>query len=522
MASNDKLITKIYSIQVPGAKEAKVQVEAITKAFEKAREAKLALNRQLSENIGNATNDTIDALTAKIVELEKEMEKLSKKRVKAENEAAAQARAERDLAQAAALNARAAVESARANTEAAKAARLAAQTEQTRTRGLIDQERELDRQIALEERQRAALERTNRTVEAATGSYNALYREYRELYNLVRAAPTGTSIDFRGQTQGYDEAVANLQRLAAAEQDFRRQFSRDGLLVGEYTTGIVNAFRNAGLDDLITGQIRRAEAEVERLNAEFEQTRQELSQIGVNGSGNLETLERSLIENRQQVQQLETQLSGVRTGMAGVGDVGNRVTDGLRRGFTNLRQNISQLLLGYVGFQALLTTTQSVFRDTVALDSQASALAVVSENAAELARNEQFLADVTERLGLQILPTTQAYKNFYAASTQAGIGADETRNIFESASAASSRLKLSQEDTNGVLLAFGQIASKGKVQAEELRGQIGERIPGAFAVAARAIGVTQAELNKMLENGEVIATEFLPQICGRVAENLRR
>ena len=62
-------------------------------------------------------------------------------------------------------------------------------------------------------------------------------------------------------------------------------------------------------------------------------------------------------------------------------------------------------------------------------------------------------------------------------------------------------------------MAFSQIVSKGTVQAEELRGQIGERIPGAFNLAAKAMGVTTKELNKMLEQGQVISADFLPKFA---------
>ena len=55
--------------------------------------------------------------------------------------------------------------------------------------------------------------------------------------------------------------------------------------------------------------------------------------------------------------------------------------------------------------------------------------------------------------------------------------------------------------------------SKGTVQAEELRGQLGERLPGAFNLAAQAMGVTTQELNKMLDNGEVLAIDLLPKLA---------
>lgn len=53
---------------------------------------------------------------------------------------------------------------------------------------------------------------------------------------------------------------------------------------------------------------------------------------------------------------------------------------------------------------------------------------------------------------------------------------------------------------------------KGRVQAEELRGQFGERMPGAYQAAARAMGVTTEELAKMSENGELVAEDLLPAL----------
>ncbi|MBQ3170671.1 MAG: tape measure protein, partial [Mailhella sp.] len=60
---------------------------------------------------------------------------------------------------------------------------------------------------------------------------------------------------------------------------------------------------------------------------------------------------------------------------------------------------------------------------------------------------------------------------------------------------------------------LGQMVSKGKVMAEELRGQLGERLPGAFQLAAKAMGVTTMELDKMLETGDVLADDLLPKLA---------
>jgi len=58
--------------------------------------------------------------------------------------------------------------------------------------------------------------------------------------------------------------------------------------------------------------------------------------------------------------------------------------------------------------------------------------------------------------------------------------------------------------------------SKGKVSAEELRGQLGERIPGAFQIAARAMGMSTAELDKFMSSGNLLSTEFLPKFAAQL------
>jgi tape measure domain len=56
------------------------------------------------------------------------------------------------------------------------------------------------------------------------------------------------------------------------------------------------------------------------------------------------------------------------------------------------------------------------------------------------------------------------------------------------------------------------------VQAEELRGQLGERIPGAFQIAARAMNMTTKELDKFMSDGKLIADDFLPKFAKQLKD----
>ena len=115
--------------------------------------------------------------------------------------------------------------------------------------------------------------------------------------------------------------------------------------------------------------------------------------------------------------------------------------------------------------------------------------------------SEQFQTDLGE--------TTKQFTKLTAAATANGLSIQETEEIYKGLAAANTALGGDNEKLQGILLATGQVLSKGKVQAEELRGQIGERLPGAFALFAKSIDKTPAQLDKALEKGEVTVEDFL-------------
>ncbi len=127
---------------------------------------------------------------------------------------------------------------------------------------------------------------------------------------------------------------------------------------------------------------------------------------------------------------------------------------------------------------------------------------------------------IARKYGLEVEGLAKSYSRFLAASQGTSIEGKKSAKIFEQIAKAAAALKLSGSDVEGVMRAIEQIMSKGTVQAEELRGQLGDRIPGAFRMAAEAMGKTTRELNKMLKAGELISDEFLPKFGDIVEESL--
>jgi len=123
-----------------------------------------------------------------------------------------------------------------------------------------------------------------------------------------------------------------------------------------------------------------------------------------------------------------------------------------------------------------------------------------------------FTKGLSDQLGLSFKTLAGSFGSFTAAATAANVPLGQQRELFAAVSKAAQSLGLSNDEINGSLLALQQVAAKGTVQMEELRGQLGERLPIAFAATARGLGVTQQELIKLVESGRLTASEFFPAL----------
>lgn len=165
---------------------------------------------------------------------------------------------------------------------------------------------------------------------------------------------------------------------------------------------------------------------------------------------------------------------------------------------------------------AALSLAPSVINAAVEMQRIEGRLRASTGDAA-LAREEfRFLREEADRLGLSLADSAGGYARIAAAAKGTNLEGQATRDIFLGIATASSALRLSAEETGGVLFAVEQIISKGKLSSEELRRQLGDRLPGAFRIAADAMGVTTSELDKMLQLGQVMSDDFLPKFAAEM------
>lgn len=174
---------------------------------------------------------------------------------------------------------------------------------------------------------------------------------------------------------------------------------------------------------------------------------------------------------------------------------------------------VGGLLGGLFAVNQIKQFAAAVLETSIKFESMRKAIDFASGSAAAGQKNFEFIADIAQRLGLDLAGTADAYKTFASASKLAGQSQAETNRQFSAVAKAAQVMGLSVDDTRGAMVALSQMLSKGTVMSEELRGQLGERLVGSFGIAAKAMGVTTAELGKMLEKGQVLAADFLPKFA---------
>jgi tape measure domain-containing protein len=118
-------------------------------------------------------------------------------------------------------------------------------------------------------------------------------------------------------------------------------------------------------------------------------------------------------------------------------------------------------------------------------------------------------AQVTRSLNVPQQDAVRGVTRLTAAVTGAGGPLKDAETTFKNVTAAIKATGGNTEDVKGAITAMVQVFSKGKVSAEELSGQLGERLPGAVTLFAKANKMTLPELQKNLKAGAVGLNELM-------------
>lgn len=156
--------------------------------------------------------------------------------------------------------------------------------------------------------------------------------------------------------------------------------------------------------------------------------------------------------------------------------------------------------------------------------SSGNALTAITGSKEKGEQERQFVVQESTRIGTDLSSALDNYTKL-AASTQ---NADYTRDLFTAIQERGTVLGVDSATMSNAVRALGQMASKGQVMSEELKGQLAEAIPGAVGDAARALGYVNKDgtanvqkLQDELQKGNVQATRLLPRLAALWSQQSR-
>lgn len=142
----------------------------------------------------------------------------------------------------------------------------------------------------------------------------------------------------------------------------------------------------------------------------------------------------------------------------------------------------------------------------------------ISTDAREYSRSLKYLAELTDKYGTDIIGTTEAFAKFKASASAVGVSIAEQERIFSNVGKAIASFGISGSEASLTLLGITQMMSKGKVSSEELRRQLGERMPVAMQAMANAAGVSMSKLDKLLKEGKLYSAEIMGKFSDELAK----
>jgi tape measure domain-containing protein len=145
--------------------------------------------------------------------------------------------------------------------------------------------------------------------------------------------------------------------------------------------------------------------------------------------------------------------------------------------------------------------------------NQLNAVTGSSENAS---RSFAFIDGLADRFAVPLESVRQGFVRMYASMEPAGFGAAEIEGLFTGVSKAAATFGMSKDQVDRVTYALSQMASKGQIMAEELRGQLGDVLPGSFALFAEAAQMSIPEFTKAMEQGR-FSGEAMRAVLNNVA-----
>ncbi|WP_097726775.1 tape measure protein [Escherichia coli] len=171
----------------------------------------------------------------------------------------------------------------------------------------------------------------------------------------------------------------------------------------------------------------------------------------------------------------------------------------------------------FISFQAVLSAYQKIME--VGLQRASSERSIDFVFGDQSTQVKKFIQDLTQITGMDTTETQAQFASFGASATTT-MGLEGSEELFKNLTGYARLMGRSDEQIQRALTAVSQMASKGQVMAEELKGQLSEALPGATQAFAKALGLTEKQLFDKMKNGDVKASDALPKFAKELGSQI--
>jgi tape measure domain-containing protein len=180
---------------------------------------------------------------------------------------------------------------------------------------------------------------------------------------------------------------------------------------------------------------------------------------------------------------------------------------------------IKQVLLYGTAYKALAFFTSlpgQAFEAAKGLATYRNQLKAVTSESQTFDQSLAFVDNLAQRFNVPLDSARQGFVKLYASMQPAGFGQEQIEGLFTGISKAAAAFGLSADKVDRVNYAFAQMASKGQIMSEELKGQLGDVLPGALGLFAQAAQMSIPEFSKAMEDG-AFKGKAMEQVLDNVA-----
>lgn len=321
-----------------------------------------------------------------------------------------------------------------------------------------------------------------------------------------------------GNIDLYRKQSAELAKLRTAYEATRAEHAK---LNSKVVSGNATSQEIAKLRQLVA-QLNQSGAAFARQKVAVEQTARILGEAGVNVD-KLTKAEQRLAANAARTaaasKALDSQIKNLSDSAGSTADAFDRWLKGKQGILVFLQQARGKVLALSAALGGLYLALDKVVKDGqegVTLKIRAEVLADNWDTTAgEL---EKYFRDTAERMGLELGTIIQDSAKLFVAGKEAKLDSKTVKYIFEQFSGFGQLMGADAETQSGIYKALEQMLSKTTVQAEELKGQLADRLPAATNLFAKALGVSNAELMTMMKDGKVLAADVLPKVAALIEQ----